>query len=92
MVTKILSSYFELFYFNFFHSMQVSNTYSREVSGHGAIAPHLSKFFGILNGIDPEIWDPYNDNFIPVYCWSWSSTYILYCKSYAFCICMSLIN
>jgi starch synthase len=48
--------------------MQVSNTYSREVSGHGAIAPHLSKFFGILNGIDLEIWDPYNDNFIPVYC------------------------
>ncbi|GJN09443.1 hypothetical protein PR202_ga27450 [Eleusine coracana subsp. coracana] len=45
----------------------VSNTYSREVSGHGAIAPHLGKFFGILNGIDPDIWDPYNDNFIPVH-------------------------
>ncbi|XP_022683315.1 starch synthase 3, chloroplastic/amyloplastic [Setaria italica] len=45
----------------------VSNTYSREVSGHGAIAPHLGKFHGILNGIDPDIWDPYNDNFIPVH-------------------------
>ncbi|GJN39488.1 hypothetical protein PR202_gb28610 [Eleusine coracana subsp. coracana] len=45
----------------------VSNTYSREVSGHGAIAPHLGKFFGILNGIDPDIWDPFNDNFIPVH-------------------------
>ncbi|TVU43141.1 hypothetical protein EJB05_09583, partial [Eragrostis curvula] len=45
----------------------VSNTYSREVSAHGAIAPHLGKFYGILNGIDPDIWDPYNDNFIPVH-------------------------
>ncbi|PAN33952.1 hypothetical protein PAHAL_6G059500 [Panicum hallii] len=45
----------------------VSNTYSREVSGHGAIAPHLGKFYGILNGIDPDIWDPYSDSFIPVH-------------------------
>ncbi|ONM63026.1 dull endosperm1 [Zea mays] len=45
----------------------VSNTYSKEVSGHGAIVPHLGKFYGILNGIDPDIWDPYNDNFIPVH-------------------------
>ncbi|RCV29739.1 hypothetical protein SETIT_6G036800v2 [Setaria italica] len=44
----------------------VSNTYSREVSGHGAIAPHLGKFYGILNGIDQDIWDPYSDSFIPV--------------------------
>jgi starch synthase len=52
--------------FTCFHSLQVSNSYSREVSGHGAIAPHLGKFYGILNGIDPDIWDPYSDNFIPV--------------------------
>ncbi|CAL4997199.1 unnamed protein product [Urochloa decumbens] len=45
----------------------VSNTYSREVSGHGAIAPHLGKFYGILNGIDPDIWDPYSDHFIPLH-------------------------
>ncbi|KAB8097020.1 hypothetical protein EE612_025659, partial [Oryza sativa] len=45
----------------------VSYTYSREVSGHGAIAPHFSKFHGIRNGIDPDIWDPYSDNFIPVH-------------------------
>ncbi|KAJ1267643.1 hypothetical protein BS78_07G073100 [Paspalum vaginatum] len=45
----------------------VSSTYSKEVSGHGAIAPHLGKFYGILNGIDPDIWDPYCDNFIPVH-------------------------
>ncbi|XP_006652851.1 starch synthase 3, chloroplastic/amyloplastic-like [Oryza brachyantha] len=45
----------------------VSYTYSREVSGHGAIAPHYFKFHGIRNGIDPDIWDPYSDNFIPVH-------------------------
>ncbi|XP_048230219.1 starch synthase 3, chloroplastic/amyloplastic [Ricinus communis] len=44
----------------------VSPTYSREVAGNSAIAPHLHKFHGILNGIDPDIWDPYNDKFIPV--------------------------
>ncbi|KAM0858877.1 hypothetical protein ACQ4PT_047560 [Festuca glaucescens] len=44
----------------------VSQTYSREVAGHGAIAPHREKFYGILNGIDPDIWDPYTDNCIPV--------------------------
>lgn len=44
----------------------VSDTYSKEVAGNPAIAPHLYKFHGILNGIDPEIWDPFNDKFIPV--------------------------
>lgn len=44
----------------------VSHTYAKEVSGNALISPHLHKFHGILNGIDPDIWDPYNDNFIPV--------------------------
>ncbi|PNY12821.1 soluble starch synthase 3 chloroplastic/amyloplastic-like, partial [Trifolium pratense] len=44
----------------------VSPTYSREVAGNHAIAPYLYKFHGIINGVDPDIWDPYNDNFIPV--------------------------
>ncbi|CAK7351255.1 unnamed protein product [Dovyalis caffra] len=44
----------------------VSPTYSREISGNPVIASHLHKFHGILNGIDPDIWDPYNDKFIPV--------------------------
>nr|QOW94462.1 SSS [Lilium brownii var. giganteum] len=44
----------------------VSPTYSKEVSGSPAVSPHLYKFHGIINGIDPNIWDPYNDNFIPV--------------------------
>lgn len=46
--------------------LQVSPTYSREVAGNPAVAPYLYKFHGIINGIDPDIWDPYNDNFIPV--------------------------
>lgn len=46
--------------------MQVSPTYSKEVAGNPSVAPHLHKFHGILNGIDPDIWDPYNDKFIPV--------------------------
>jgi len=48
------------------HIWQVSPTYSREISGNPVIAPHLHKFHGIINGIDPDIWDPYNDKFIPV--------------------------
>ncbi|XP_048140910.1 soluble starch synthase 3, chloroplastic/amyloplastic isoform X2 [Rhodamnia argentea] len=44
----------------------VSNTYSKEISGNPIIAPHLFKFHGIVNGIDPDIWDPYNDKFIPI--------------------------
>ena len=47
-------------------NMQVSHTYSKEVAGNPAVAPHLYKFHGILNGIDPDMWDPYNDKFIPV--------------------------
>ncbi|XP_071742541.1 starch synthase 3, chloroplastic/amyloplastic-like [Rutidosis leptorrhynchoides] len=44
----------------------VSPTYSREVAGNPVIAPHLYKFHGILNGIDPDMWDPFNDKFLPV--------------------------
>ncbi|KAI3740949.1 hypothetical protein L2E82_31424 [Cichorium intybus] len=48
----------------------VSPTYSREVAGNPVIAPHLYKFHGILNGIDPDMWDPFNDKFLPVsYTW-----------------------
>lgn len=48
----------------------VSPTYSREVAGNPVIAPHLYKFHGILNGIDPDMWDPLNDKFLPVsYTW-----------------------
>lgn len=46
--------------------IQVSPTYAKEVAGNSVISPHLYKFHGIINGIDPDIWDPYNDNFIPV--------------------------
>ncbi|XP_009357455.2 LOW QUALITY PROTEIN: starch synthase 3, chloroplastic/amyloplastic [Pyrus x bretschneideri] len=47
-------------------STTVSNTYAKEVSGNPAIASHLYKFHGIINGIDQDIWDPYNDKFIPI--------------------------
>ncbi|PQP98705.1 starch synthase 3 chloroplastic/amyloplastic isoform X1 [Prunus yedoensis var. nudiflora] len=42
----------------------VSDTYAKEVAGNPAIAPHLYKFHGIINEIDQDIWDPYNDKFI----------------------------
>jgi len=44
----------------------VSPTYAREISGNGTIAPHLSKLYGIRNGIDPELWDPEHDPFLPM--------------------------
>eukprot|EP00897_Mesotaenium_endlicherianum_P010422 jgi/Mesen1/9408/ME000614S08673 len=44
----------------------VSPTYAREVAGNGAIAPHLAKFHGIINGIDLDIWDPLGDPYIPM--------------------------
>lgn len=43
----------------------VSPTYATEVSGNPAVAPHLSKFFGIRNGIDVDIWDPALDKMLP---------------------------
>lgn len=50
----------------------VSPTYAKEISspygGHG-MAPYLqnktTSFFGILNGIDEDVWSPEKDKFIP---------------------------
>eukprot|EP00252_Welwitschia_mirabilis_P009331 TRINITY_DN21856_c0_g1_i2.p1 TRINITY_DN21856_c0_g1~~TRINITY_DN21856_c0_g1_i2.p1 ORF type:complete len:1127 (+),score=268.55 TRINITY_DN21856_c0_g1_i2:154-3534(+) len=44
----------------------VSYTYAKEISSNPAIAPHTYKLHGIVNGIDPDIWDPFSDPFIPV--------------------------
>ncbi|CAI9760263.1 unnamed protein product [Fraxinus pennsylvanica] len=54
----------------------VSPTYSQEVSGNPVIAPYLYKFHGILNGIDQDIWDPYNDKFVPVSKLQFLATYL----------------
>lgn len=43
----------------------VSQTYREEIGGHHAVAPHLSKFYGVRNGIDTDIWDPTNDEYLP---------------------------
>ncbi|CAI7814296.1 unnamed protein product [Closterium sp. NIES-54] len=44
----------------------VSPTYAAEISGHAAVAAHRAKFHGILNGIDPDLWDPMGDPFLPM--------------------------
>jgi len=44
----------------------VSPTYATEISGHPSIAAHHSKFYGIRNGIDMDIWDPASDPLLPV--------------------------
>lgn len=44
----------------------VSPTYALEISGEYAVQPGLGKMMGIRNGIDPEIWDPSDDEFLPV--------------------------
>jgi glycogen synthase len=45
----------------------VSRTYAQEILGHGAIAPYRDKFRGVVNGIDPDIWDPNNDPLLPAF-------------------------
>lgn len=44
----------------------VSPSYAGEVSGHPAVSGQLAKFHGVVNGIDPEIWGPEEDMFLPV--------------------------
>ncbi|KAG2492408.1 hypothetical protein HYH03_009353 [Edaphochlamys debaryana] len=43
----------------------VSPTYAFEVGGAPIIAPHAHKFMGIRNGIDPELWSPEENIFLP---------------------------
>ena len=44
----------------------VSKTYAQEISGHDSISHQLSKFYGVVNGIDPDIWDPLDDKCLPI--------------------------
>ena len=44
----------------------VSPSYAHEISGLPAIAPNAHKLSGVRNGIDPDIWDPSNDPFLPL--------------------------
>ena len=46
-------------------STTVSRTYREEISDHESIRDNLPKFHGVVNGIDPDIWDPANDEFLP---------------------------
>jgi hypothetical protein len=45
---------------------QVSPTYAAEVGGNPILASHGHKFHGIRNGIDPELWDPENNRWLPL--------------------------
>ncbi len=44
----------------------VSPTYAFEIGGHNAIASQNMKLRGIRNGIDPDLWDPETDIFLPM--------------------------
>ena len=44
----------------------VSPSYASEVGGHPSVNPHTGKFSGIINGIDTDIWDPMDDQFLPM--------------------------
>ena len=44
----------------------VSRSYAQEISGHDSISHQLSKFHGVVNGIDPDIWDPADDKALPI--------------------------
>ena len=46
-------------------STTVSRTYREEIADHASIVDNLPKFHGVVNGIDPDIWDPANDEFLP---------------------------
>ncbi|PNW73958.1 hypothetical protein CHLRE_13g579598v5 [Chlamydomonas reinhardtii] len=45
----------------------VSPTYAREIAGHPSVAAHLNKLYGVLNGIDQDIWDPSEDPCLPLH-------------------------
>ncbi|QDZ24180.1 starch synthase [Chloropicon primus] len=44
----------------------VSPSYADEIRHEHCIAPYSDKFVGILNGIDPAMWDPMDDEFLPI--------------------------
>ena len=44
----------------------VSPSYAADLRASPAFAPHAGKLVGILNGIDPDIWDPASDAALPL--------------------------
>ena len=46
--------------------MQVSPSYAEEVANHGSVRDMQHKFAGIINGIDTNIWNPMESEFLPM--------------------------
>jgi starch synthase len=44
----------------------VSPSYAIEVANHGSVRDQQHKFVGITNGIDTDIWNPMEDEFLPM--------------------------
>ena len=44
----------------------VSPSYAHDLRASPAFSPHAGKLVGILNGIDPDIWDPSSDSSLPL--------------------------
>ncbi len=56
-----------------------------QIGANPAIAAHSGKFMGIRNGIDLDIWDPENDNLLPMPYTASNVAEVRLCCLLAFC-------